>query len=81
MDIRAGVGRGFAAPAGVPKEAAAALEATFEKIYNTDAWREYATRNMYELVYMNGAEFARYLSSRQAELRQYFNDIGFIKKK
>lgn len=81
MDIRAGVGRGFAAPVGVPEEAAAALEATFGRVYKSAAWREYATRNMYEDVYMNGAEFARYLSSRQAELHQYFNDIGLVKKK
>ena len=81
MDIRAGVGRGFASPAGVPREAAAALEATFAELYKSAAWREYATRNMYEDVYMNGAEFARYLSGRQAELHQYFNDIGLVKKK
>lgn len=81
MDVRVGVGRGFAAPAGVPKEAAAALEATFERVYKSAAWRDYTTRNMYEDVYMNGADFARHLSLRQAELHQYFNDIGLAKKK
>lgn len=81
MDLRVGVGRGFAAPADVPKEITAALEAMFEKVYKSAAWREYAMRNMYEDVYMGSAEFARYLAARQPELAQYIHETGLARKK
>jgi putative tricarboxylic transport membrane protein len=81
LEIRLGSGRGFAAPAGVPKEAAAALEATFELVYKSAAWREHSTRNMFEDVYMNGAEFSRFLAGRQPELARYLHEIGLVQKK
>ena len=81
LEIRMGSGRGFAAPAGIPKEAAAALEATFELVYKSAAWKEYSARNMFEDVYMNGAEFSRYLAARQPERVQYMHEIGLVQKK
>lgn len=81
LDIRMASGRGFAAPAGVPREAAAALEAAFEQVYRSAAWKEYAARNLFEDVYMNGAEFSRYLAGRQPELARYFTEIGLVAKK
>lgn len=79
LDVRAGVGRGFAMSAGVPGDAAAALEAAFERVYRSAAWREYATRNLFEDVYLNGTEFAHYLANRRTELQQYIQDIGLAK--
>lgn len=76
FDIRSGVGRGFAAPAEVPKEAAAALEAMLAKAHQTTAWRDYAARTVIENVYLNGAEFGRYLAEKQPEMVQFMRDAG-----
>ena len=81
LDIRMASGRGFAAPAGIPREAAAALEATFELVYRSAGWKEYSGHNQFEDVYMNGAEFSRFLAGRQPELTRYFHDIGLVHKK
>lgn len=81
LEIRVGSGRGFAAPAGVPREAAAALEATFKMVYKSAAWKEHSARNMFEDIYMNGAEFSRYLAGRQPELAQYMHEIGLVQRK
>ncbi len=81
LDIRMASGRGFAAPAGVPRHAAAALEATFELVYKSAAWKEYSARNLFEDVYMNGAEFSSFLAGRQSELARYMHEIGLVQKK
>lgn len=81
FNIHAGVGRGFAAPAGIPKDARAVLEAALERAYKTKAWKDYSTQNMFEDVYMDGARFAKYLASRQPEMTQFARDTGLEKKK
>jgi len=81
LEIRLGSGRGFAAPAGVPKEAAAVLEATLERVYQSAAWKEHSARNLFEDVYLNSAEFSRYLAARQPERVQYMHEIGLVQKK
>jgi len=74
--VQAGTIRGFAFPAGVPKEAATIMETALERAHKTPAWKEHATRNMYLDVYMGGAEFSRFLAKRLAEARDFYNDIG-----
>lgn len=74
-----GTGRGFAMPAGVPKEAAAAMEATLRKLHQTQVWKEFAAKNMYEERYMNSAEFAAYLVRRRGELQEFLVAVGAIK--
>lgn len=64
-----GTGRGFAMPAGVPKEAAATMEAALKRVHESAAWREFATRNMYEDRFMGSAEFAQYLAKRKDEMQ------------
>lgn len=81
LEIRLGSGRGFAAPAGVPKDAAALLEATFEAVYRSAAWREHSARNLFEDTYMNGAEFSRFLAGREPELARYLHEVGLVQKK
>ena len=44
--ISAGTGRAFAMPAGVPKEAAVAVEAALKRVHDSAAWKEFATRFM-----------------------------------
>ena len=59
-------------PAGVPKEAAAAMEA----VHDSAAWKEFVARNAYEDVYMNGAEFAAHLARSREEMAQFLIAIG-----
>ena len=79
-DIRSGVRRGFAAPAGIPKEAAAVYEAMLEKVHQSAEWNEYAARNLLENTYLDGAGFSRYLTERQPEMLQFMKDAGLARK-
>jgi putative tricarboxylic transport membrane protein len=74
--IQAGTMRGFAFPAGVPKEAAATMEAALERAHKTPAWKEHAVRNMYQDIYLGSAEFSRFLARQLAEAREFYNAIG-----
>jgi putative tricarboxylic transport membrane protein len=74
--VEAGTTRGFAFPAGVPKEAVAVMETALERAHKTQAWKEHAARNMYLDVYMNGADFGRFLAQRLAEVRGFYDAVG-----
>lgn len=78
-NIHVGGGRGFAMPAGVPKEAAAVMEAALERAHKSSQWQEYATRNMYENTYMGSAAFAQYLAKTMPAIGEFMEAIG-IKK-
>lgn len=71
-----GTGRGFAMPAGVSKEAAAAMEAVLKRVHDSTAWKEFVARNAYEDVYMSGAEFSAYLVRSREEMAQFLIAIG-----
>jgi putative tricarboxylic transport membrane protein len=81
FDIHAGGLRAFVAPAGIPRDAAKVLEDTLAKVHKSGAWREYMARNMYEDVYMNAEEFAKWLASQQVEMLQFLTEIGLAQKK
>lgn len=74
-----GTGRGFAMPAGVPKEAAATMEAALRKFSQTQTWKEFAARNMYEEKFLGSAEFTEYMQKRGGELREFLLAVGAIK--
>lgn len=78
--IEIGTGRGFVMPAGVPKEAAAAMEAILEKVHKSPLWREYARKNLYEDRWMGSAEFAKYLAAERAARQEFVESIGLAKK-
>ena len=48
-----GTGRGFVMPAGVPKEALAAMEAAMKRVYDSPAWKDFAKRNNFEDNWQN----------------------------
>ncbi len=52
FNIVAAVGRGFAMPADVPKEAAAAMEAALKRACDSQAYKEYSHRNMLDNNYL-----------------------------
>jgi putative tricarboxylic transport membrane protein len=81
FDIHAGGLRAFVAPAGIPRDAARALEDTLAKVHKSTAWREYMAKNMYEDVYMNAEEFRKWLASQQVEMREFLTEIGLALKK
>src|SRR5687767_14745626 len=80
-DIRAGAMRGFVSPAGIPREAAKTLEDTLAKVHKSAAWRDYLAKNMYEDVYMNGEEFAKWLAAQHTEMLQFLTETGLAQKK
>lgn len=78
--VQIGTGRGFGMPAGVPKEAVAAMEAALLKAHQSPIWRDYAKQNKYEDVWMDSAEFARYLTEQRAVQGDFVKSIGMGKK-
>lgn len=74
--VQAGTIRGFTFTAGVPKDAVAIMEAALERAHQSQAWKEHAVRNMYLDLYMGSADFSRFLATRLAEARDFYNAVG-----
>ena len=72
-------GRGFGMPPGVPKDAAATMEAALKRVYDSQAYKEYADRNMFEDAYLNSADFAKQLVVQRAEQLEFLKAIGIVK--
>ena len=79
ITVQVGTGRGFAMPAGVPKESAAVMEAALEKVYKSKAWQDFSYKNVFENRWMNGAQFGAYLLQRQAEMQDFLQSVGLAK--
>ncbi len=80
IPLTAGLGRGFVAPAGIPKEAHGKLIEVFEKAHRTAAWKDYANRNVFEDVFLKGEQFGEWLKKEQPQLVQFARDAGLVKK-
>lgn len=72
-------GRGFGMPPGVPKDAAATMEAALKRVHGSAAYREYAERNMFEDAYLGSADFAQQLVKQRAEHIEFLKSIGVVK--
>jgi putative tricarboxylic transport membrane protein len=81
LDLHIGAGRGFASPAGIPRDAALVLEQTVAKVHKSADWRAFMAKFMYEDVYMNGEEFGRYLAQRQVDVQKFLSDMGLVQRK
>jgi putative tricarboxylic transport membrane protein len=79
--IVAGTIRGFTFTAGVPKEAVATMEAALAKVHKSAMWKEIASRNLFEDIFMGSAEFAKYLAVRKEEYWAFYDTIGYAKTK
>jgi tripartite-type tricarboxylate transporter receptor subunit TctC len=75
-NVTIGTGRGFVMPAGVPKEHAAAMEAALKRVYDSAAYKEFAKHNNFEDMYMNGAEFGKYLVQLSKEMTAFLAHIS-----
>jgi putative tricarboxylic transport membrane protein len=79
INLHIGTGRGFVMPAGVSKEAAAAMEAALAKVHKTPQWKEHADKNFYENIWMGSAEYARHLAERRAQHGEFLKAVGIMK--
>jgi putative tricarboxylic transport membrane protein len=79
-DIHIGTGRGFAMTADVPREAAARMEATLERVYHSAAWKEHAERSLYENIWMGSAEYTKHLAQRRGLVLEFLQSIGIAPK-
>jgi putative tricarboxylic transport membrane protein len=79
-NIVVATGRGFAMPAGVSKENAAAMEAAMKRVHDHPAYREFAERNMFEDKWMGSAEFAKYLVKQQVDMQEFLKNVGLLKQ-
>ena len=78
--IVVGTGRAFSLPAGVPKEAHAAMEKVMKRVHDSPFWKEFAARMMYEDNYMDSAAFAQYLDTRKTEMAEFLVSVGLSQK-
>ena len=79
-NVMIGTGRGFVMPAGVPKEQAAAMEAALKRVYDSAAYKEFATRNNFEDMYLSSGEFAKYLAQLGTEMAAFLTHISAPQK-
>jgi len=75
-----GTGRGFVMPAGVPKEAVAAMEAAMKRVYDSAAWKDFAKRNNFEDNYQGSAEWGKSLARQQTEMVEFMAHISAPQK-
>jgi putative tricarboxylic transport membrane protein len=80
VNIHVGAGRGFAMPAGVPRDAAAVMEAALERAHKSAQWQEYASRNMYENTYLGSAAFSKYLERMMPAIGEFMEAVGIKKQ-
>jgi putative tricarboxylic transport membrane protein len=78
--VEIGTGRGFGMPAGVPKEAVAAMEGILRKAHQSSLWQDYSKKNMYEDRWMGSADFAKYLAEQRGVQKEFIDSIGLSKK-
>ncbi len=76
FNIHVGSGRGLAMPPGVPKETLAVMETAAERAHKSAAWRDYASKNMYENTYLNSAQLAQYLNRQMPTVAEFMEFIG-----
>lgn len=78
MDL--GTLRGFAFPAGVPKEIATMMESVLERAHKTPAWKEHVKRYVYEDRYLSSGPYAKLLAQRVEEYRAFYKEVGVATK-
>lgn len=75
-----GTGRGFVMPAGVPKEAHAAMEAALKRVYDSASWKDFAKRNNFEDNYQGSVEWGKSLVRQQVEMTEFLAHISAPQK-
>src|SRR5688572_12085902 len=78
--IDEGTIRGFAFPAGVPKEIATMMEGVLKRAYETQAWKDHAKKYYYEDRYLASAEYLKFLYERVEKYKAFFSEVGAFAK-
>ena len=78
-NVIAATGRGFSMPAAVPKEAAAQMEVALKRVYDSQAYKEYSHRNMFDNGYLDSAEFGKYLTANRVVHEEFLRALGVVK--
>lgn len=71
--------RGIFGPENMPAPAVKYMEDALAKMVKTPEWKEIAQRNGWTQVYMNAAEFAKFLDKTNAEYKTLLAEIGMLK--
>jgi tripartite-type tricarboxylate transporter receptor subunit TctC len=74
--IEAGTIRGFAFPAGVPKEAAMVMEGVLERAHKSQIWQEHAKKYYYESRYLASGPYTKFLHEKVQEYKDFFVEVG-----
>ena len=69
----------FGAPA-MGKAECSFMENSLKKMSETKAWKDVCNKNGWEAVYMNSAEFVKFLDKTNEEYKAILGEIGFLKK-
>ena len=79
FNVVSATGRGFGMPADVPKEAAATMEAALKRVYDSQAYKEYSHKNMFDNNYLDSAGFAKYLAVNRLVQEEFLRALGVVK--
>ncbi len=79
-DLNFGAVRSFAMPPGVTREAVDRMEAAFERLYHSAAWKAHAAASYYENVWMGSAAFTQFLVQRREMTQEFMRAIGVAPK-
>lgn len=71
--------RGIFGPENMPAYAVKYMEEALAKMVKTPEWREIAQRNGWTQVYMNSADFAKFLDKTNTEYKTLLAEIGMLK--
>ncbi|MBA1275009.1 tripartite tricarboxylate transporter substrate binding protein [Stutzerimonas azotifigens] len=72
LDLELGSFRGLVAPAGVPDELRAKLQAALEKVYQNPAWQEEMQARGFGLQWRDANAFTRYLQQHTQDVQALF---------
>ena len=57
------------------------MEAALKRVHDSPAYKDYSERNMFEDMYLNGAEFGKYLARRRIDQEEFLRTLGLLKEK
>lgn len=55
------------------------MEAALKRVYDSQAYKEYSERNMFENNYLDSAAFAKYLAEHRVVQEEFLRALGVVK--
>jgi tripartite-type tricarboxylate transporter receptor subunit TctC len=56
------------------------MEAAMKRVHDSQAWKDFATRNNYEDMWMGSGEFGKLLASLSVEMNEFLAHISAPQK-